>query len=196
MSLYDVWFVDDRPENLESFRKNHGAEFNIKLFSQPDEVLQALRAARPPDALLCDIYFYEDESLRESIEAQVKREAKKLADSVGKSGDSASQEGIRLISRIRDEFGGAPPFPIFAYTSKAPYLMQTDGFNQLEDLNARLLLKGKYGPQQERNIILKGISDLEREKRAHRMWRWVVATGILSAGLGVALDRLLRHFGF
>jgi PleD family two-component response regulator len=53
-----VWYVDDLPTNLENFKKNHCQAFNIKTFSSPNQVVAELTTSKP-DALLCDIFFYD-----------------------------------------------------------------------------------------------------------------------------------------
>lgn len=54
-----VWLVDDLPENLERFRSNHKSHFDIETFSNPGAVLRRINNNEYPDALLCDVFFYD-----------------------------------------------------------------------------------------------------------------------------------------
>lgn len=195
-----VWLVDDRPENRESFERNHGSEFAVELFSEPDQVLSALREGRVPDALICDVYFYKDAAKREEIEQIVSEHAQRLRREVARFEPGAAEEGIALMQSVSDRFHGKPPFPVFAYTSKGPYLLQTESFDKIEELDARWLFKNKYSAQAERRWIRQEIESFA-ERRDWRRKAWAVAwragliTAILGAVLGVIFDRLAGHFG-
>lgn len=187
-----VWLVDDREQSREEFRRNHGGDFEIYVFEKPGEVLQAIERGSRPDALLCDIYFIEDPAEREKVEAEVKQQIGQLREKVAPSLGEA--DGIRLIDGIRRHFGGDPQFPIYAYTSKGPYLLQDNGFEDLEKLDARWLFKGKYSTFAERDRINKDIREFkERFSWRKRLWEVAVATGFASAILSVVLDRALRY---
>jgi len=54
-----VWFVDDLPRNLEKFAKNHAADFDVTTFLSTDAVLKRIVRGDLPDALLCDVFFYD-----------------------------------------------------------------------------------------------------------------------------------------
>lgn len=58
MSKPTVWFVDEIPDNLEKFRKNHKDFCNVKTFETIDEAKAELDNQQP-DALLCDISFFD-----------------------------------------------------------------------------------------------------------------------------------------
>jgi hypothetical protein len=117
---FRVWFVDDREENLKMFQDNHGNDFEIRAFEKPDEVLRALKAKESPDALLCDIFFYDDPKRREAIEERVKCEVEQLKKSVAKFEPEKAQQGVDLIEEVSAMFNDNPPFPVYAYTSKGP----------------------------------------------------------------------------
>jgi hypothetical protein len=53
-----VWLVDDLEVNRKNFQRDHESNFEITVFERPSAVLQALRTSDPPDALLCDVYFF------------------------------------------------------------------------------------------------------------------------------------------
>jgi hypothetical protein len=65
-----VWFVDDLPENLERFQSNHEGHFDIEVFSNTGEVLRRINNKDYPDALLCDVFFYD--SVEEARDVELK----------------------------------------------------------------------------------------------------------------------------
>jgi CheY-like chemotaxis protein len=191
---YLVWLVDDREENRKDFQRRHGGNFEIELFETPDQVLQAIENGRRPDALLCDVYFFEDPARREQVEAEVMRQVDQLKKTLPQlSLDNA--DGIQLIEDIRTHLAEPPHFPIYAYTSKGPYLLQNEGFDRLENLDARWLFKGKHSPLAERHRITGDIREFkDRFNWRKRLWQVAVATGSVSAILGIVLDRLSRQY--
>src|SRR5262249_11765143 len=66
MSKPRVWFVDDLPSNLETFRKNHGHAFDVETFTKTGDVFERIRHKDYPDALLCDLFYFDsiDEAQR------------------------------------------------------------------------------------------------------------------------------------
>lgn len=195
-----VWLVDDREENRKNFAARHGAEFDVRTFDGPDQLRKAIQNARPPDALLCDIFYYRDAGEREAVEKRVEQEAERIERlSTDLHADEAA-EGIPLIERVRHHFQDNPPFPIYAYTSKGPYLLHKNSFDQLERLNARWLFKNKYSPQVERHRISKDVAEFrERNEWPRRIWSVAWRTGLIvavaGAILGVVFDRVARHYG-
>ena len=196
-----VWLVDDRQQNRKTFEQNHGIEFEIELFSEPDQVLSALREGRRPDALVCDVYFYRDEREREEIERIVDKHAKQLLQDVQSFNPAAAEEGIALMQSVSDHFHGRPPFPVFAYTSKGPYLLQTESFDKIEGLDAKWLFKNKYSAQAERRRIRMEIESFAEERdwrrRAWRIaWQAGLIAAVIGAILGVIFDRFARPLGW
>ena len=185
---YRVWLVDDREENRKKFKENHGRDLNLDIFRCPDEVMKALEDGDKPDALLCDVYFYSDETRREKFEDLVNEKARELKDLAQQFNAEDAQLGIRLIRDVRDFFGGTPKFPIYAYTSKGPYLMQDEGFKQLEELNAEWLFKNKGHPYTEKRRIARDIEAYrKRFSWRSRLWEVAVVTGLISAIIGAVL---------
>ena len=74
------------------------------------------------------------------MEALVKKGLEALKKSAAKFNPEGAQEGIELIKQVRNRFGNSPKFPIYAYTSKGPYLLQGQGFDELERLDVRWLV--------------------------------------------------------
>lgn len=123
-----VWYVDDVSSNLRRFENNHKDDFDIRTFKEPSQVVAQLGISTP-DALLCDIFFYETEEMAESIEAKINERASDLP-ALAKDIDSdkdSYQAGIPLIEDVYRRFDNQPPFPVYAYTSKGPYLLDTPG---------------------------------------------------------------------
>ena len=189
-----VWLVDDRAENRERFKKDHGAYFDVDVFETPDEVLKALAERPRPDALLCDIYFYPDARQGDDAERRVLEQARELEALGDRLGARAAETGIELIRNVRERYRGDPPFPIYAYTSKGPYIMQSAGFQRLEELEARWLFKKRYTPESERLRIIRDIEALRAQRGWRRIWKFIIASGAVGALIGFALDRLAKYW--
>jgi len=192
-----VWFVDDLSSNLHRFENNHGRDFKTRTFEKPSQVLDALDKEHLPDALLCDIYFYDSVSKAESIEERINHEAKnirEIAKSIGADSEE-TQKGITLIENVVRHFNGKPPFPIYAYTSKGPYILGVPGFDRVVRSGAKWLFKGRYDPDTERWIINRDIREIKSQKWQKLVWKylWVIisATGIISWFIGKFLEGIL-----
>lgn len=192
-SRYRVWLVDDREENRRNFEQRHGAEWDVQTFERPDDVLAALSDGPAPDALVCDIYYYDDPVKREKVEALVNNKAQELKVLASELDTEKAQEGIGLIENVHARFGGRPNFPVFAYTSKGPYLLHDDAYDRLEAAGGRWLFKGKYSPQNERLVVNRAIREVESRQVRHRIWQIVIATGAISAVAGALLGMLFQH---
>lgn len=193
-SKYRVWLVDDREENRRTFEERHRAEWEVRTFDQPDAVLAALKEGRSPNALLCDIYFYNDPQRREEIEKLVERKAVELRELASDLEPDKAQEGIGLIENINANFCGRPKFPVFAYTSKGPYLLHDHAYDRLQTAGAHWLFKNKYSPQNERSVVTRVINEFKAQQLSSQLWRLVVATGLIGAAVGAVLGLLLSHF--
>jgi len=62
------------------------------------------------------------------------------------------------------------PFPVFAYTSKGPLLLDQHGFDRVVNAGAKWLFKNKYGPETEALQIGQAIDELKTQRSK---WRWV-----------------------
>jgi hypothetical protein len=178
-----VWYVDDLPSNLEKFDKNHGQVFTVKTFSRPEQVTAALSESRP-DALLCDVFFYDTVSVAEEMERRVQEKAteiRKFGEEIG-ANRIANQAGVPLIQSVAARFGTR--FPIYAYTSKGPYLLDELGYDRIGDAGARWLFKGKYGSHTEHVIIQQDIEEFRVKnslsiRLARFFWISLFGSGIL-----------------
>jgi hypothetical protein len=196
---WSVWLVDDREENLDTFRKDHGREFDVRTFSRPEDVLNALKeGAHRPDALLCDIYFYDNPDEREEIENKVHEHTQHLQDLAEGDLGAKHARGIELIEKVHALYGDGLTFPIYAYTSKGPYLLQGNGFTRLEYCGVQWLFKKRYqsASEVESYRITKDIANF-RYRRSWKQVRGIIAvTGLVSAVLGVLLDRIAKLLGY
>jgi CheY-like chemotaxis protein len=199
MAQYRVWFVDDLPSNRKRFEENHRDDFAVRTFERPSEVLDAIQRDGPPDALLCDIYFYDTVSQAEQIEAKVSEEAERLrtvANSINANRDEA-QQGIGLLEEVSRLFHGKPPFPVYAYTSKGPYLLGGPALDRIARSGARWILKGKFDAGTERWVIDRDIRDLKSRRWRNAIWRslWIIliGTGVLGWFVGKTLEGIFLN---
>jgi hypothetical protein len=192
-SRYQVWLVDDREENRRNFEQRHGDEWDVKTFERPNDVLAALSGGPSPDALVCDIYYYDDPVKREEVEALVKSKAQELRELASELDAGKAQKGVGLIENVQARFGGRPKFPVFAYTSKGAYLLQNSAYDQLEAAGARWLFKGKYSPQNERSVVNRAVQEVKFHELRRRIARIVLATAVISAVAGALLGMLFGH---
>lgn len=199
-----VWFVDDLQSNLDAFVEAHGSSFNVEVFLHTQDVLDRLRDQQP-DALLCDIFFYDTPEEADRMEADVKRKLEELR-AFGQSIHATSERytaGIDLIAAVRErlpESEGSPPrFPVYAYTSKGPFLLGTPAWNRIAENGAKVLLKNSFGREAEGMVLRRDIrhyrTEVERHAAASRFGtkvrRALIGMGILGAALGVLIDRLV-----
>jgi hypothetical protein len=194
-----VWYVDDLPSNLEKFTSRHAQAFTIRTFHNPDEVNAAL-AESQPDALLCDVFFYENVATAEDIERRVHEKAEEIRNFGEEIGANkiANQAGIPLIQSVAARFG--QKFPIYAYTSKSPYLLDGLGFDRIGSAGARWLFKGKYGTSTEEIIISQDIEEFRSKNSitlriARFFWLASFGSGILGGLIVWFLTEKLKLFG-
>ena len=158
-----VWFVDDLDENLEAFRAKHADRFDVRTFSTPQEVLERLQE-EAPDALLCDIFFYDTPEQAAAIERKMEDEAERMRSVAREIGavDEKYQAGIDLIGRVVQKYEGDPPFPVYAYTSKGPYILDGPSLDRLAACGATVLFKKRISAAGEEMIILNDIAQCKR----------------------------------
>jgi CheY-like chemotaxis protein len=192
-----VWMVDDLQANRDAFTERHSAEFDVRTFEGPDQLLDALATETPPDALVCDIFYYQDAAKGEEAERRVAEEAKRLRSLAEELDADRAAQGIGMIERVRRRFRDAPPFPIYAYTTKGAYLFPDASFDRLERLQARWLPKNKCSIETERARIRRDIEEF-RERTRHlpkRVSALVWRAAIAGALLGIIFDRLVGAAG-
>jgi hypothetical protein len=198
-TLPTVWYVDDLVSHLDNFEQDHKGVFDTRKFANPQDVIDALKRSKR-DALLCDIFFYETEEKARRVEDQVLGKAQELtrfAASIGADKEKY-QGGINLIENIFSRYKGEPPFPVYAYTSKAPYMLDSAGFDRIGRTSAKWLFKGRYGPATEQLLISKDIEHFRRIKYLppwlRNLWSFAFASGIIGWCVIEGIRYLLHLF--
>jgi len=167
-----VWLVDDLPRNLRKFEENHRGYFKIETFSKIDEVLDQIHEKDYPDALLCDVFFYDSVEEAERVEAEIENLATQLKGTAQKIGvhDHQHAAGIQLMRKIYEFFGNKPPrFPMYAYTSKGPFLLEQSEWDNISTYGAEVLLKNRVLPERER-LEIKGDIAIARARHSWLAW--------------------------
>jgi hypothetical protein len=194
-----VWYVDDLPENLAKFSQDHSELFEVETFKSAAEVLRAL-AKSTPDALLCDIFFYDTPEVAREMEDKVRAKAEELrafGDHIGAS-KLQNLAGIDLIRNVADRFN--EKFPIYAYTSKGPYLLDNPSFDHIGEAGARWLFKRKYSASTEQIIIQHDIQEFRDKNSFSRrvgrfFWAATFGSGVLGGLIVWLLTEVLpKHF--
>ena len=197
-----VWFVDDLPRNLEKFAKNHAADFDVTTFLSTDAVLKRIVRGDLPDALLCDVFFYDTVQEAERVERKIDDLADQLRDTANEIGviDHTRALGIRLMEKVYEHFGNRPPpFPMYAYTSKGPFLLEQKDWENISKYGAEILLKNRVSPQTER-IEIEGDIALHRQKRSWLYWLstsyprflWAAGPSIFGGVIVLLIGKWLR----
>jgi predicted nucleotide-binding protein len=154
-----VWFVDDLPRNRKAFRTHHKNHFAIKLFSKPGADLKRIRKRKYPEALLCDVFFYDTVKEAEWVEGEIARLAKELKKRAIEMDlyDHRHAAGIDLMRKIYEHFvnegESRPTFQIYAYTSKGPFLLEQKEWKNISKYGAQILLKNRVSAEIERMEI-------------------------------------------
>jgi hypothetical protein len=167
-----VWLVDDLPRNLRKFKDNHSESFKVETFSKIDEVLDRIHKKDYPDALLCDVFFYDSVEEAERVEAEIEKLAERLKETAQKIGvhDHRHAAGIQLMKKIYEFFGNKPPpFPMYAYTSKGPFLLEQSEWDNISTYGAEVLLKNRVLPERER-LEIKGDIAIAKSRRSWLSW--------------------------
>lgn len=194
-----VWFVDDLEENRERFAADHGDTFNIEMFETPQEVLDRLKKARP-DALLCDIFFYDTQEEAQAAEEKIEEEKVRIHEIAHEIGalDEDRQAGVELIRNVTRLFRGNPPFPVYAYTSKGPYLLDGPALDRLAECGATVLFKKRYSRHIEKMIICGDIEEFRERRKFHlrlspkAVIGFLVAIGLVAWVMQKVLNALWR----
>jgi len=188
-----VWYVDDLPSNLNDFVNAHKDNFDVETFNEIDQVIERLETDTP-DAILCDIFFYDTLEEAENIEQKINFQKEKLRENAHDIGadDVKNQAGIDLIERLSKI---NLRIPIYAYTSKGPYLLESRAFDRIAEAKAKLLLKNQYSRQVERTIIREDILQFQRGKTLYaKLSRYKVPFVLMNGVVGWIIGKLLESF--
>ena len=140
-----VWFVDDIQSNLVDFKKKHSNNYKIRTFLDTNKVLKALEKEQP-DALLCDVFFYDTPEKAKEFETTVDNEAERLRQIAHEIEADLDEnlDGIVLMEELKKRYKGKLPFPVYAYTSKGPYLLKQQAWDRIIKSGATILLKKRF----------------------------------------------------
>jgi CheY-like chemotaxis protein len=153
---WKVWLVDDLPSNREKFKSNHEGYYNVRTFKRPNEVMKRIKKGNYPDALLCDVFFYDKVKEAKRVEKEVEKLSEELKHKAKElnANDHSRTLGIDLMERIYEHFKHQrPEFPMYAYTSKGPFLLERKEWKKLSKFGAEMLLKNRISAEDERYEI-------------------------------------------
>jgi hypothetical protein len=154
--MKEIWLVDDLPSNLKKFKSKHKTHYKIRTFTHPNQVKTQIAKGKRPDALLCDVFFYDPVTEAERVEKIVDDLAKDLkrAATEANANDHSLTLGIELMEWIYEHFDRQRPrFPMYAYTSKGPFLLERKEWRKLSQFGAEILLKNRFSAKYEQYEI-------------------------------------------
>lgn len=188
----EVWLVEDKEVIRETFKKAHEEFFEGSPVPIPERSAGDPRRTSAPGAAVR--HPLRQRERPPDLEAQLEAEEARLRQITRQLG-IGEEAGTSLVEMVRNKFKGSPPFPVYAYTSKAAMLMQTPDFDRLLKAEARWLFKDRYSAEAVRLILLKDIAEF----RAAHTWRsqvWKHLRPILAVtgALGWAIGRIVEYF--
>jgi hypothetical protein len=194
MSPRKVWFVDDLQSNLDAFKAAHDPPWRVETFLNPHDVLDRLRT-ETPDALFVDLFFYDTPEQAREVEEKVSQKAtelRKFAQDIGAVNDRYLG-GVRLIEEVAARFGKR--FPVYAYTSKGPYLLEGSALDALARSDTPIVYKGRYSRAVEKLIVARDLRECEqrnsiKSRIARNLWPVLIGWGVVSWAVGKFLEYL------
>ena len=110
----------------------------------------------------------EAEQVEERIE-ELAENLRKMAVEIGVH-DHRHAAGITLMQKIYEHFGNkAPPFPMYAYTSKGPFLLEQKEWENISKYGAEILLKNRVTADGERTEIEGDVILYRKNRRSIRL---------------------------
>ena len=144
---YNIWLVDDLKSNREDFMNFFDDPKNNPRFSgyasnNIEDVKTLLGDEIFPDALLCDIFWYDEQGKAQEVEDMVREDTEAMKDHIAKLKYHVDYLGINLAKFIKNNPKLNPtPFPIYAFTSKGAYLLGEKQFDEIEEAGMLWLFK-------------------------------------------------------
>jgi hypothetical protein len=123
-----------------------------------------------PGSMLCDVFFYDSVDEAREVEQKIDELAIRLKTTATEIGanDHTHASGIALMKKIFEHFGEKPPpFPIYAYTSKGPFLLEQSEWENISKYGAEVLLKNRITAEREWTEIE---GDIALSKRKNSLW--------------------------
>src|SRR5215471_10655289 len=126
------------------------------------------RSPTPPTDSTDEPSFYDTAEEGERAEkaiADLAANLKKTATEIGVH-DQMHAIGITLMQQIYEHFKNhPPPFPMYAYTSKGPFLLEQREWDRISEYGGKVLLKGRVTSDRERTEII-GDIELHRNENS------------------------------
>jgi CheY-like chemotaxis protein len=189
-----VWLVDDLASNRDDFKTRHQDHFHVQVFSSittMKEKLDAATRAKKPDAILCDVYFFDEEAEAQAAEDRVAQLRPSLDAMAVELKAEKHAAGVELIEYLKPAESKSA---VFAFTSKAPYLMHGDGFERIAKAGAAWLFKGKLGAEFERVVIEREVRDVRSSKRWRPKWQRAWTGGFRGIAIGAVLGASTSNY--
>lgn len=155
-----VWYFDDDAVSTEAFVGRHGGHFRVRTFTEIVDVLTELQRARldstrRPDAILLDLYCPRpgvspedraeaDRNLAEFVRAE--EELKGFVDAAWRP------FGVDIVQTVREVYP-EDRLPVVMHTQEGLFLLKDELVQELKDLGAGWLLKGRFSPETDRMVI-------------------------------------------
>ena len=141
-----------------SLDQNHKNHYAIRTFKHPNQVMEQIAEENYPDALLCDVFFYDEVREAKRVEKDIEKLSKKLKREATKANanDHRRALGLNLMGEIFEHFNHQhhrPPFQMYAYTSKGPFLLERKEWKKLSKFGVEILLKNRISVRNERHEI-------------------------------------------
>ena len=177
-----IWHLDDEAARHEELQQRHGERYNLRHFSTPDEVLEALEAGEQPDLLLSDLFF--PVAGKESELPAQQEEAERIWKLLGEFAEGYRQvyhpAGFELAKKLRRR---EKSFPNLIYSSKAPLLLNEAEFSQItKDAGPVWLYKGHEDAEAEQlklDAVLMGAS----WRRRYLRLKGIIGVAIIAAAV-------------
>ena len=137
-----VWFVDDLPSNLDTFCKNHDHEFVIETFSAIEQVLRTallVEFTLMRSFATCTYFDTVEEAQRAEDKISELIQALKGDARIAGIDNRKHAQGIALMRQLFDRFGKIPPFSVYVYSSKAPFLFERQEWEEVCEYGGRVL---------------------------------------------------------
>jgi hypothetical protein len=140
------------------------------------------------------VFFYDSVAEAQEVETKINDLAAQLKATATEIGanDHTHAVGITLMKNIFEHFGrNPPPFPMYAYTSKGPFLLEQSEWENISKYGAEVLLKNRITPEREWTEIEGDIAISKsknswwaRTNRTVRVIMWALLPGLFYLFVG------------
>ena len=155
-----VWYFDDHKDSLAAFRKRHSTTFRVRTFAEIVGLMSALGQAAEdrtlaPNVILLDLYCPREGADKKSVadtEQALAVFVKAESELKGYVDAAWRPVGVEIVETVRDLY---PPerLPIVMHTQEGLFLLRDELVQELEEMGAGWLLKGRFSPETDRMVI-------------------------------------------